>query len=68
MEKVKTILSSFDFFVVPVAPLNLRGQTAFKTVVGGILSNMIRALLISFAVVRFNLMIDKENTTVYQVG
>jgi hypothetical protein len=29
MEKIKKILSSFDFFDVPVAPLNLRGQTTY---------------------------------------
>jgi hypothetical protein len=65
--KLDTVLHSFDKFGQPVANLNMKGTTQYKTRFGGLCGIAVYGLMAWFLVIRVQKMMDRQNPTIYEI-
>jgi hypothetical protein len=68
VRSLKGVIYAFDFFGEPVAPINMDGRPIYKTKLGGLSGMTIMALLAWFTIMRFIMMINRENAIVSEVN
>ena len=67
LDKISTVLHSFDHFKLPVANLNMKGKSHYRTRLGGFCALSVYGLLVWFVFVRFQKMMSRRNPVIYEV-
>ena len=63
----RSFVKSFDLFPQPIAQLNVRGATTFRTTIGGLISMGIWAVILAFTYSRAKKLINRDDPFTSQV-
>jgi hypothetical protein len=64
-KKLTPVLHAFDKFGEPVAPLNIKGQSTYKTHFGGLVGLLIYTLMIWYMISRLTKLDNREDPIIY---